>query len=788
MHLAPTLKEKLGADPFHPYAGPLGDAGMKNTFIGAAVERIEDLRFLRGMGQYADDLTLPGVLYAAIRRSSVAHGRIRAIDTKAAAALPGVRRVLTAADLGEPLPTVPLRLWPLPELEPFGQPALARDKVRYVGEAIAVVLADSKAEAEDALEAIAVDIESLPAISNTDDAEKSTALLFGQAGSNRAIVYTAEKGNIDEAFATAEYTRRERFAVQRHLALPMEPRGIMAAWDKNKGRMTVYGAAKVPFANRRILARLTGLAEDAVDVLESDVGGGFGARGEFFPEDFLIPYAARLLRRPVKWIEDRREHLMTMGHAREMDCDIEIACRRDGTILGLRGSVRVDEGAYMRTVGTISPRNVAQFMSGPYRVPAIHLQSSVMLTNKAPIGTYRGPGRYEGDFFRERLFDIVARDLALDPVEFRRRNLVRADEMPFPLAKLTPPEKHEELDSGDHPATLARCLDEFKWNEKLPLQGKLIDGRYHGLAVGCFIEGGAAGPSENAKLVLERDGSVTVYVGSTSVGQGVETALTQIAADALEMPLDRIRLLHGSTTFLTDGYGSYHSRATVMGGSAILLAAEKLREMLRTAASRRFGCADADVVLSDEVAIGPDGRKLRFADLAEDGLATEEKFSNHHHTYAYGSAAAHVAVDPGSGRVELLDYVMVEDAGRIVNPLVLQGQAVGAVVQGLGGAFLEHLIYDEDGQLLTGSLADYLIPAAGDFPRIRAVMLQLHPSPNNPLGVKGAGEGGTIPVGGLMANAIAAALSSLGVEPHELPLSPARIWKLIEEAKIRRSR
>jgi aerobic carbon-monoxide dehydrogenase large subunit len=759
---------------------------MKNTFIGAAVERIEDLRFLRGMGQYADDLTLPGVLYAAILRSSVAHGRVRAIDTKVAATLPGVRRVLTAAELGEPLPTVPLRLWPLPELEPFGQPALARDKVRYVGEAIAVVLADSKAQAEDALEAIAVDIESLPAISNTNDAEKAAALLFEQAGSNRAIVYTAEKGKIGEAFAGAEYTRRERFAVQRHLALPMEPRGIMAAWDENKGRMTVYGAAKVPFANRRILARLMGLAEDAVDVLESDVGGGFGARGEFFPEDFLIPYAARLMRRPVKWIEDRREHLMTMGHAREMDCDIEIACRRDGTILGLRGSVRVDEGAYMRTVGTISPRNVAQFMSGPYRVPAIHLQSSVMLTNKAPIGTYRGPGRYEGDFFRERLFDIVARDLGLDPIEFRRRNLVRADEMPFPLAKLTPPEKREELDSGDHPAALARCLDEFKWSEKLPLQGRLIDGRYHGLAVGCFIEGGAAGPSENAKLALERDGSVTVYVGSTSVGQGVETSLSQIAADALEMPLDRIRMLHGSTTYLTDGYGSYHSRATVMGGSAILLAAEKLRDMLRAAAAWRLGCTAAEVTLSDETAIGPHGQKLRFADLAEDGLAAEEKFSNHHHTYAYGSAAAHVAVDPGSGRVELLDYVMVEDAGRIVNPLVLQGQAVGAVVQGLGGAFLEHLIYDEDGQLLTGSLADYLIPAAGDFPRIRAVMLQLHPSPNNPLGVKGAGEGGTIPVGGLMANAIAAALSSLGVEPHELPLSPPRIWKMIEEAKARR--
>ena len=334
-------------------------------------KRIEDLRFLRGRGQYADDLSLPRLLHAAILRSSAAHGRIRAIDIKRAAALPGVQCVLTAADLGEPLPVVPLRLWPLPELEPFGQPVLARDKVRYVGEAIAVVLAESKAEAEDALEAIELDIELLPAVSSTDDAQKPTALLFDQAGSNRAIVYTAEKGDIAEAFAAAEYTRREHFAVQRHLALPMELRGIMAAWDESQGRMTVYGAAKVPFANRRILARLMNFPESAVDVFENDVGGGFGARGEFFPEDFLIPFTARLVGRPVKWIEDRREHLMTMGHAREMDCDIEIACRRDGRILGLRGAIRVDEGAYMRTVGTISPRTWPSSCRGPTACPRL---------------------------------------------------------------------------------------------------------------------------------------------------------------------------------------------------------------------------------------------------------------------------------------------------------------------------------------------------------------------------------------------------------------------------------
>jgi carbon-monoxide dehydrogenase large subunit len=758
-------------------------SSAKNSLVGSAIERLEDLRFLRGRGQYVDDLTREGVLHAAILRSSVAHGFIRSIDTAAALALPGVHKVLTAREIGTPVPVIPLRLWPITELEHFGQPVIAEHKVRYVGEVIAVVLAVSQAVAEDALEAIVLDIEPLQAIADRRVACENSALLFEQVGSNRAVTYTASKGDADAAFAQAPYTRRERLAVQRHSALPLEMRGVLAEWDADVGRMTVWGAAKVPFANRRILARLMNLSEDAIDMLESDVGGGFGARGEFFPEDFLIPFAARFVGRPVKWTEDRREHLMTMGHAREMDCEVEIACSRDGIILGLRGQVYVDAGAYLRTTGSISPRNVAQFLSGPYRVPNVYVHSSVLLTNKAPIGTYRGPGRFETDFFRERLFDMVARDLGIDPVEFRRRNLVTEGEMPYALAKVSPPEKTEELDSGNHHTTFQRCLQEFGWAAKAPLKGQLIDGRYQGLAIGCFIEGGAAGPSENAKLVLEADGSVTAYVGSTSVGQGVETVLTQIAADALEMPMERIRLLHGSTTYLSDGFGSYHSRSTVMGGSAILLAAEKLREKIRTAAAEQLHCAPSEIGLADGRARGPDGRSLSFAELAGNDIAVEERFTNHRHTYAYGTAAAHVAVDAGTGHVELIDFVMVEDVGRIVNPLTLKGQAIGAVVQGLGGAFLEHLVYDSDGQLLTGSLADYLIPSATDFPRIRAVMLQLHPSPINPLGVKGGGEGGTIPIGGLMANAVAAALSSFGVEPRELPLSPPRIWALLEQAR-----
>jgi aerobic carbon-monoxide dehydrogenase large subunit len=765
-------------------SGADGTPPLRNAYVGSPVERVEDLRFLRGRGQYVDDLAREGLLHAAILRSAVAHGRLRSVDASAARALPGVHAVITAAEIGFPVPNIPLRLWPLPQLEHFEQPVIAETKVRYVGEPVAVVVADSAALAEDALEAIAVDVEALPPVTDRRVAAAGESLVVEAHGGNLAITYTATKGDADAAFRDAPYVRRERLSVQRHMALPMEPRGLLAEWDEAAGRLTLSGAAKVPFFNRRILAKLLGLPEEAVELIENDVGGGFGARGEFFPEDFLIPFAARHVGRPVKWTEDRREHLLTMSHAREMDCEIELACRRDGTILGLRGQVFVDVGAYFKTNGTVSPRNVAQFLSGPYRIPNIRLDSLCLLTNKAPIGTYRGPGRFEADFFRERLFDLAAGELGIDRVEFRRRNLVAEHEMPYPIATIGPPEKKEEFDSGDYHAVLDRCLQEFGWAEKAKLQGGPVDGRHHGLGIGCFIEGGAAGPRESARLVVEADGDVTVYVGSAAVGQGLETILGQIAADALELPMERIRVLHGSTSYVKEGFGSYHSRSTVMGGSAILLAAEMLREALRAAAAARLGCAAPDISLADGRAIAPDGRSIGWGELAgESGLAVEESFANHRHTYAYGTAAAHVAVDPKTGHIEIVDFLIVEDVGRIVNPLTVRGQAIGSVVQGLGGTILEHLVYDENGQLLTGSLADYLIPSATDFPNVRAIMLQLKPSPINPLGVKGAGEGGTIPAGGVVANAVAAALKPFGVEPRALPLTPSALWHLIDAAR-----
>jgi carbon-monoxide dehydrogenase large subunit len=761
----------------------------RETYVGKAVARVEDARLLSGKGCYVDDLHREGMVHAAIVRSSVAHGRIKAIDIAEAKAMPGVRGVFTgrdvAADSNGKVPAIPLRLAPMPELVPFEQLVIALDKVRYVGEPIAIVVADTPAQAEDAADRVYVDIEPLPAVANCGASGRDESLIFEAHGTNVAIKYAARKGDAHQDFGADAYVRRETFGVHRHTGITMETRGLLAEWDAKRRHLTVSGAAKVPFSTRAMLAPMLGLAPESIDMIENDVGGGFGVRGEFYVENFLIPYAARKLGLAVKWIEDRRENLLGSNHSREIECEVEIVCERSGRILALRGSASVDCGAYMRANATVPSRNVAQFMSGPYDIPNIHVESTVYLTNKAPIGTYRGPGRFEADYFRERIFDIAARELGIDPVEFRRMNLVTAEQMPFPLATLDKPERAEALDSGDYRITLDRCLAEFGWKEKLALQGRLIDGRYHGIALGCFIEGGAAGPKENARIEIEEDGQITIYVGSTAVGQGLVTVLTQIAADALDVPMDQIRIRHGSTTYLKEGYGSYHSRSTVMGGSAVLDAASKLKQRIREAAATEARSA------ANEVTIGPGltatfrGETLTRADLGKMRVQADGEFSNHHHTYAYGAAAAHVTVDPGTGKVDLVDYFTVEDLGRVVNPLTATGQAVGAVVQGLGGTLLEHLAYDEDGQFLAGTFADYLMPSAVDFPSVRAVVLGNSPSPNNPLGAKGGGEGGIVPVGGAVANAVSAALSSLGIEVKTLPLTPPKIWALIRESSSR---
>lgn len=751
-----------------------------NAFVGSPIERVEDLRFLRGGGQFVDDLNREGQWYGAVVRSAVPHGRIRKIDTAVALAMPGVKAVITAADLARPVPKIPLRR-PNPILEPFVQPVIADGVVRYVGEPVAFVLADQHERAEDAAAAVVADIEHLANVGNWKASATGNNLLFSEAGTNEANVYTTKSGDAAAAFAGAPYRRQDQFRVQRVFAMPMETRGLLAEWDGAGARIKVYGAAKLPFFNRRVLAAMMQLPEQSVDYIELDVGGGFGARGEFYPEDFLVSFAARQFNHPIKWVEDRREHFMAIGHSRETECEIEIAFDLDGTILGLRGDIFVDIGAYVRPNGMTPVRNLAQFLTGPYVVPNIDLRSHAVVTNKTPSGTFRGPGRYEGCFFFERLIDLAADELGLDRLEIRRRNLIPASAMPYMLAPVRPLDGFNDTacDSGDYRSAFDHCVREGQWKERAKLDGKLVEGRYHGVGISCFVEGGASGPRETARIEVGSNGNVAVYVGSSAIGQGVETIMAQIAADALEISIDRIRVMHGSTTYLAEGFGSYGSRGTVMGGSAIIVAAGALLEKFAALAAKRFGVPVMEIKVADGVARAADGCLASLADLADQSLAADGVFSNSKLTITYGTAIAYVAVDARSGKVDLLDYVVVDDVGRIINPETLHGQVIGAAVQGMGSVFTEEIAYDENGQILVGSLADYMIPVATDYPTVRAISLEQYPSPNNPLGAKGAGEGGIIPVGAAIANAVSSALKSLGVEANDLPLTPSRIWELI---------
>ena len=758
----------------------------QNSYIGAHIERVEDYRFLRGEGQYLDDISRPGQWHAAFLRSPVAHGRIRGIDASAALAMPGVRAVITARDIEGDIPTIPFRR-PNPTIGPYAQPVIARDKVRYYGEPVAMVLADSAEVAEDALAAIMLDIEALPPVIEREAAMSDKVLLFEDVKTNTPAVFNADKGDAEAAFAAADYVIRDQFYTQRQTALPMETRGLLAEWDAKLGKLSVSGAAKLPFFNRKAMATMMNLPEEAVDYIELDVGGGFGARGEFYPEDYLVAFGARKFGHPVKWIEDRREHLMAIGHSRECASDVELAFRKDGVILGMRGSLYINVGAYVRPNGMTPVRNAAQFMSGPYRVPAIHLDAYAFVSNKTPAGTYRGPGRYEGCFFIERLMDQAAAGLGIDRLELRRRNLITHAEMPYPLATVLPSDGRAETqcDSGHHLEPFELVVKDSNWAEKAALQGQLIDGRYHGIAIASFIEGGASGPQENVRLELHADGKVGLYAGSSAIGQGLETILSQIAADALELPMERIEVFHGSTNILKEGWGSFGSRSTVMGGSAVLDGAKKFLAAFRVHAAVKLGVTIEDVTISECVARTADGRSVPLVEVAKDGINVDGSFKNQTPTYTYGTSFAHVAVDAGTGHVEVIDYVVADDVGRIINSMTLHGQVMGAAVQGFGSVFSEELVYNDEGQLMVGSLADYLVPLASDYPVVRCHSLESYPSPTNPLGAKGAGEGGIIPVGGVVANAVANALSSFGVKPNVLPLSPSRVWEMIEDARAR---
>jgi len=766
---------------------------VKNTtqgYVGLPMKRREDYRFITGRATYVDDIKLPNMLHAAFLRSPRAHARIRRIDTSKALAIPGVVSVFTFQDLGETIVTVPIRMYRLPGLERHLQPLLAREKVRYVGEPVALVVAESRYLAEDALDAIAVEYEDLPAVVDVHEALKDKVLLNETAGTNLAAVHEFSIGNVERAFKEAEYTRREEFRVHRFTGNPLETRGLVASFDLGKEELTAWGVTKLPHLNRQIIAAFLRLPERKLHFIETDVGGGFGIRGELYPEDFLIPWAAMKLGQPLKWIEDRREHLIAANHSRENRCELEAAARKDGTILGFRATIYGDMGAYIRTHGGLVPCSTAALLTGPYRIPNYQAKIHLLVTNKTGTGTFRAPGRYESCFYRERMLDLIAKDLEIDPVELRFKNLIRPEEMPYEVGVTRPGSSATILDSGNYPSALRRGLDEFGYGNLKPGQGKRADGRYFGTGVACFVKNtGGLEPYEGARVVIGDRKDVAVYISISVLGQGHETAMAQICADALGVPIDWVKIFHGNTDVTPFGWGTFASRGTVMCGSAVHLAAQKLKQKLLQVAAAELGVnatalelqqgkiyragTEAPPIDIDEL-VG----KVRHSGTLNQGVPELEEtayFHSNQMTYSYGVHLAHVAVDAETGVMEVLKYLVVEDVGRCINPLLVHGQTVGSAVQGIGGTMLEELIYDDNGQLLSGTFMDYLLPTSTDVPDIGSLTLEEAPSPLNPLGVKGAGEGGIVGTGAALSNALSHALRDFGVQVKALPLTPERI-------------
>ena len=753
-------------------------------FVGRSVPRLEDRPLLTGQGHFSADISFAGQWHMRVVRSVVAHGKIKSIDTKAALALPGVHAVWTHADVAD-IPPIPFRLTGLKALEPYRQPVLAKDVVRYVGEPVAIVFADNAYLAEDAADLIGISIEPM----------RATMLATEQPGTYEHELTTEPGiirkgyGDVDAAFQRSHTVVSLELSVGRHSGVPLETRGAIARYDAARDLLELHGAAKVPHWNRDTIAQMLGRKKDSVQLYEGHVGGGFGIRGEIYPEDVLVCVAALKFKRPIKWIEDRREHLIAANHSREQHHRVRAAIDTQGRILGIEVEFFHDNGAYMRTHAATVPDLTAAMLPGPYRVPAYRATSHIRLTNKTPCGTYRAPGRYESTFVRERLLDAIAAKVGVDKVEIRRRNLISKSAMPYTLG-LDTLGTQIVYDSGDYALLLDKTLKAIRWTE---LQKQLSERREKGEKVGAgvamFVEKSGLGPFDTVRVEIRPDGIVEVITGVASIGQGVETVIAQICADALGVDYTTIRVIHGQTDRIARGMGAFASRVTVMCGEATRLAATKLRAQLLLAAAELMQTnADALNIVNGEIvratAPGPSMPLAELARILPDGLSAEDTFESTHMVYPYGVHAVVVRVDPETGDVTIERYVIAYDVGKAVNPKLVEGQIAGGLAQGVGGALLEEFRYDENGEPLSVTFADYLMPTAREVPDVSILVTEDAPSPLNPLGLKGAGEGGANPVGAAIASAIDDALQRPGAVT-QLPVTPQRLRIILKDVHNR---
>ncbi|HML14399.1 MAG TPA: xanthine dehydrogenase family protein molybdopterin-binding subunit [Xanthobacteraceae bacterium] len=764
-------------------------AGAKQRFIGRSVQRLEDRPLVTGAGRFAADISFPDQLHMRVVRSAYAHARILALRTDEAAALPGVHAVWTTADVAH-IPPIDFRLTKVAGLEPYRQHVLATDRLRYVGEPVAAVFAESAYLAEDAAELVTIEVEELPPLLDARGEPQE----FADGLSTEAAVVRKGYGDVDEAFRAAHAVVELDLAIGRHSGVPMETRGAIARHDRPRDLLELFGAAKVPHWNRDRIARMLGREASSVQLYEGHVGGGFGVRGELYPEDVLVCAAALAFARPVKWIEDRREHLIATNHSRQQAHRARAAIDADGRILAIDDAFFHDQGAYLRTHAVTVPDLAAAMLPGPYRVPAYRAAGRVRLTNKTPCGTYRAPGRFESTFVRERLLDAIAARLNLDPIEARRRNLIAPSEMPY-RRNLDTLGTEVVLDSGDYAGLLDKTLAHLGWPA---LQQRLAQRRAAGECVGAglamFVEKSGLGPRDNVRISVDGDGAVEVVTGAASVGQGIETAVAQICADALGVDYANIRVVHGQTDRIDFGMGAFASRVTVMTGEATRIAAGNLRSKAIAAAAEllqapaeRLDVIDGRVVRTDQtdgpsMTLGELARALAGSGETNTGLCADGWFHSDHMAYPYGVHVAVVAVDRATGGVAIERYVVAYDIGRAVNPMLIDGQIVGGVLQGLAGTLYEDFRYDERGEPLCVTFADYLLPTAREAPAVDVIICEDAPSPLNALGLKGAGEGGANAVGAAVAAAIDAALGLPGAVT-ELPVTPQRLREMLRRTR-----